>query len=257
MTQYNPPTHRVPIQAPGYAQADPYAGGEVGGLKRCRTAAIVQLVVGVCISLMAFCVIAAGAVVVLAGDSLPPEQQLELSEITSQLGDWAGAVFVITGICIGTPGLAQIVLSLFVWRGSKPGIILSGVLSGLLGGLSLLSLGALTIGGQPANPLGACMNVLMLAVSIGLVVLLVMAYREASLLKAAQSAYEAQWQSYYQQLYQYQLALQQMTGTRQTQADGSAARSGSDAPNPGQAVGESPLSSPPGQPPPPPAPPGE
>jgi hypothetical protein len=246
LTQFNSPPYPRPGQTAHYVQADPYAGQGAGGnLKMCRTAAVVQIVVGACISLMAFCVLALGAVVAMAGDALPAEQQAELSELTSQFGDWAGVIFVITGICIGLPGLGQIALGLFVWRGSKASLIISMLLAGLFGGLSLVNLAALALGGVPANPAGACLDVLMLAVAIGLAVLLVMAYREAASLKAAWTAYEAQWQSYYQQQYQYQLALQQRAGDRQAQADRSAAGAAPEGSPPGQTGNEAPLPPPP------------
>lgn len=206
MTQYNPTPN--PGQAQWYAQADPYAAQGAGGnLKMCKAAAIAQIAMGAMICLLAFCMLAVGALVV--SGTLPAESQVQITEITSRFGDAAGVVFVLAGVCAGLPGLGQMILGFFVWRGSKPSLIGSMVLAGLFGAFVLLqTVDAISTGGKQ-EVAELCVNVFMLAMVGGLFALLVMAYRETSAIKAAKTAYEAQWQQYYQQQYQYQVALQQ------------------------------------------------
>lgn len=229
----------------GYAQADPYtAQGTGGNLKMCRAAAVAQMAMGAIICLLAFCVLAVGAMV--AGGVLPAEQQQELAEVTSQLGNAAGILFVVTGICVGLPGLGQIILGFFVWRGSKVGLVLSMVVDGLFGALMLLNLATLLSSGGVGNPAGLCVNTFMLAMVAGLFALLVMAHRESSAFKAAKLAYEAQWQQYYQQQYQYQAALQQQAANA-----AHAQQPGMPTPPPPPAEpGTNPPQSPPAPPPP-------
>lgn len=249
MTQYNPTPYQGQPQMSGYAQADPYAAQGAGGnLKMCRAAAIAQIAMGAMICLLAFCLLAFGAIVI--GGALPAGSQEQFAEITKRFGDAAGIVFVLAGVCAGLPGLGQIILGFFVWRGSKASLIGSMVVAGLFGGFMLLNMAALISTGGTQEAAGICMNVFMLAMVAGLVALLVMAYREVSAVRAAKAVYEAQWQQYYQQQYQYQLALQQQAANAQQPSQSPAAPQTppappqappADQPGAGAGAGEPPL----------------
>lgn len=207
MTQYNQNPYPDPNQPQyGYTPADPYAYGGTPALRMCRGAAIGQSVFGVFILLLGFCVSLLG--MFLNSGSLPPEQQAELGELTAQLGESAGIIFLVTGICVGIPGLLQIILAIFVWKGAKWAIITSVVVNALFGVLMLLNLGSMLVTGT-TNPLGACMNVAFLAAVVGLIVVLVNGYRESSRVGGANAAYAAQWQQYYQQYQAYQAQMNQ------------------------------------------------
>lgn len=125
-----------------------------------------------------------GAVAMMAGGAVSQaemadiEQQLAASEIPLS----PVLVLLTTGVCAGMPGLAYVLLGIFVWRASRVAIVGSMVLSGILGLLLLLNVaGQVLAGDVDAQGLGVavCLNGMILVGLIILMTLLAKAYGEA------------------------------------------------------------------------------
>jgi hypothetical protein len=196
---YNPPPN-YPQYAGYYPQQDLLAPA--------RRASWLMIAIAV---LMCFCGICMAGFSRINFADLPVESRMQFENLERQfqaLGMSMKTMFMIYGIVTLVPGIAMLVLALFVRRGGMVSLILSLVLASLLAlmlGLSVIS-SFFTGGGQAL--LGACFCVVPISALVLLIVWLIQALRARPQMSAMQSQYAA----YYQQYQQAQQAYQQAYG---------------------------------------------
>lgn len=168
-------------------------------------------------------------------DQLPAEQQEAFRQMEEQVGmslmtymRWAGAGLMV-------PGVAFVLIGVWVRRGTRAAIVTAMVAAGLA--VLYFALGSVLMLVRGAG-IQACFQLVLVAPFGLLIVWLAQAWRYAGALGASQSQYQAQYWQYLQQQQQY----------------GQQYPAGGYAPPPGQppiAPGGSPLPPPPPPPPPP------
>lgn len=206
MSQYNPPPMGGSTNP--YAGMNPYAAAPGTSLPACRGAAILQIVLGSLMALMAFCF--GFMAYALAAGEIPADKTAELEQLASSAGMSIHSILIAMSIMVLIPAVLLVVLGIFVWRGSRACIMTSIVLVGLGELLVLMNLiGSLFSGNAGSVAAGACMMAVPLALMGMLMVMLVRGWRETGAIGQTAMDYQGQMQRYYQQYYQYQQQQQQ------------------------------------------------
>lgn len=199
MSQYNtPPTGDFGLP---HAGMNPYGPEPGNSLPWCRSAGVMQIVLGSLTALMSFCM---GIMSTQAKNGkLPPESLEQLNRLASSSGLSVQTLLLAASVAMFVPAVLLIALGIFVWRGSRVGIILSLILAALGAAYVLLNTVVAAAEGA-AGGAGVCIMAVPLGLSVTLFVLLIRAWLEARKAKQPNAAYMAQVQQYYQQYYQRQ-----------------------------------------------------
>ncbi|MDB5292565.1 MAG: hypothetical protein JWL69_3806 [Phycisphaerales bacterium] len=145
----------------------------------------------------------AGAVLTPAQVAASP-QAAQIQQMESQIGMSIQKIAQVVGAMMGIPALLFLILGYFVYRGSKVGIILSLILTGIT--LLFLAVNLVTgaIGGAANAAMGMCMLSVPIILSGLLLAWLIQALRASSAVAAMQQQYHAQYAYHQQQLQAYQ-----------------------------------------------------
>jgi type II secretory pathway pseudopilin PulG len=167
-----------------------------------RRASILMFVLGTLGLLCGLFMLLAGAVLTPARVAASP-QAAQIQQAEAQLGMPIEKIAQLVAAMMGLPALLFLILGFFVYRGSKVGIILSLILTGITLLFLAVDLIAGALGGA-ANATGMCIMSISIILSGLLFAWLIQAIRASSAVTAMAQQYQAQYAYHQQQLQAYQ-----------------------------------------------------
>lgn len=188
-----------------YLPPDPYGHGTGAPTAGGRGAAILMLVLGLLMLASGACCVGVGKL--MPWDKLPPEQKAQLDELAKQsktTPQMIGDIMAAGGVVCAIPGVALLILAVFVARGSFAGTIVSLVLTCIILLLIGLLLPGVIVNAAAAPGASAAAGLAVVLVPLGLfvwlIVLLSRAIKAAGRHQAALLLHQQQyWQSLQQQ----------------------------------------------------------
>jgi type II secretory pathway pseudopilin PulG len=151
-----------------------------------------------------------GLFMLFAGTILTPAQvaaspqAAQIQQAESQMGMPIGKIAQLVAVIMGMPALLFLILGYFVYRGSKAGIILSLILTGITLLFLAANLIAGALGGAGNAAMGMCIMSIPIILSGLLFAWLIQAIRASSAVAAMGQQYQAQYAYHQQQLQAYQ-----------------------------------------------------